>query len=151
MTAQLTSQDVADYFLSLPNESFANFKLQKLVYYAQGYHLALFGKPLFNEPMVAGEHGAYVDSLMEKYKVVKGPIPMPEKIDLSKYSEDVKNLLNSIVKEYGQLTAGRLREKVYSEMPWINGSKRADTSVSNEDLITFFKTQFDGNKIKKQV
>jgi uncharacterized phage-associated protein len=151
MPAKLTAQDVADYFLSLPGESFANYKLQKLVYYAQGYHLALFGKPLFDDPMVAGEHGAYVESLMDKYMAFKGPLAKPEKIDLGKYSEDVKNLLNSIVAEYGQLTAGRLREKVYSEMPWINGSKRADTSVSNEDLITFFKTQLDGNKIKKQV
>jgi uncharacterized phage-associated protein len=41
---------IANYLISLANpeeEDFiTNLKLQKLLYYAQGFHLALFNKPL---------------------------------------------------------------------------------------------------------
>src|SRR5450631_518283 len=57
----LTARAVADYFLSLVDEeagdSLSNLKLQKLVYYAQGFSLALTGKRLFDEAIEAWEHG----------------------------------------------------------------------------------------------
>ncbi len=36
-------------------------KLQKLLYYCQGYALALTGKPLFPEPVEAWRYGPVVD------------------------------------------------------------------------------------------
>ena len=43
--------DVARYFLSLADDEagdlLSNLKLQKLCYYAQGFRLALSGKPLY--------------------------------------------------------------------------------------------------------
>jgi len=55
------ADNVARWFLSrnrlrsLSGESdfISNLKLQKLLYYAQGIHLALYGKPLFNDPIEA--------------------------------------------------------------------------------------------------
>lgn len=45
--------NVAKYLLSLVNQdngdTISNLKLQKLLYYVQGYYLAYFNKPLFNE------------------------------------------------------------------------------------------------------
>lgn len=59
----LTCFDVADYFLTQSNETqsndensgdfLSNLKLQKLVYYAQGFSLALLNRPLFNEEIEA--------------------------------------------------------------------------------------------------
>ncbi len=53
----LTCFDVADYFLSRCDEdsgdAISNLKLQKLVYYAQGFSLALLGEPLFQNKMEA--------------------------------------------------------------------------------------------------
>ncbi len=50
----LTAFQIADYFLTLVDDEagdgLSNLKLQKLVYYAQGFHLALTGKPLFGAP-----------------------------------------------------------------------------------------------------
>ena len=46
-----SSDDRARYFLTQINEDdgdlISNMKLQKLVYYAQGFHLALYDKPHF--------------------------------------------------------------------------------------------------------
>jgi uncharacterized phage-associated protein len=38
----------------------SNLKLQKLLYYAQGFYLAIYGKALFEEDIVAWEHGPVV-------------------------------------------------------------------------------------------
>ena len=52
----LNVQNVAKYFLFKESEEeqesgICNLKLQKLLYYAQGFHLALFDQPLFDSPI----------------------------------------------------------------------------------------------------
>lgn len=63
----LTAKDVANYFLAQVDEecgdSISNLKLQKLLYYTQGFHLAMTGKLLFDEPIVNWQHGPVVESL----------------------------------------------------------------------------------------
>src|SRR4051812_46071325 len=66
-------RDVAKYFLSLSEESspkaITPLKLQKLVYYAQGYHLRdNKGQSLFPEKILAWDHGPVVHQLWEDYK-----------------------------------------------------------------------------------
>ncbi|WP_366513810.1 type II toxin-antitoxin system antitoxin SocA domain-containing protein [Planktotalea sp.] len=43
-------------------------KLQKLVYIAYGWHLALSGKKLFTEEIEAWKHGPVVPSLYHEFK-----------------------------------------------------------------------------------
>src|SRR5260363_307462 len=56
--------DVANYFLTLVEEevgdALSNLKIQKLVYYAQGFHLALFSRPLFENAIEAWTHGPVI-------------------------------------------------------------------------------------------
>ncbi|MDR1297685.1 MAG: DUF4065 domain-containing protein [Deltaproteobacteria bacterium] len=74
--------DVADYFIvrrqSDCQSSFnhfdhvghgptTNLKLQKLVYYAQGFNLAALGCPLFDEEPEAWDHGPVSPDPYEKY------------------------------------------------------------------------------------
>ena len=62
MPRTLTCLDVAEYFLSKSEvdagDVITNLKLQKLVYYAQGFSLAINNRPLFNEQIRAWQHGA---------------------------------------------------------------------------------------------
>src|SRR5260221_3271487 len=63
--------DVADYFIRLANETgsfISNLKLQKLVYYAQAWHLGIKGAPLFQEDFQAWVHGPVIPELYQKYK-----------------------------------------------------------------------------------
>ncbi|MFM6174756.1 MAG: Panacea domain-containing protein [Sphaerospermopsis kisseleviana] len=67
----LTCFEVAKYFIRLAHETgsfISNLKLQKLVYYAQAWHLALFEQPLFNEDFEAWIHGPVVPELYHYYK-----------------------------------------------------------------------------------
>ena len=107
----LTCFDVADYFLSKTDEEagdvISNLKLQKLVYYAQGFTLAVTGKPLFNEPIEAWQHGPVVPDLYHRYKDHGAyGIPAPTNVDFSKFSSEIKEILDEVYDVYGQFSAG---------------------------------------------
>ena len=92
--------DVADFFVYLANQleddQISNLKLNKLLYYAQGTHLARTGKPLFENAIEAWQYGPVVPEVYQKYKACgKNPIPSPDgDIDRSKYSpEELETLL----------------------------------------------------------
>ena len=46
----------------------SNLKLQKLLYYAQAWHLAFFGAPLFDEDFEAWVHGPVVPRVFRCYR-----------------------------------------------------------------------------------
>jgi uncharacterized phage-associated protein len=67
----LSCYDVAQYFLAKAGEDagdlISNLKLQKLVYYAQGFALVLLKKPLFPQCIEAWIHGPVVPALYHAY------------------------------------------------------------------------------------
>jgi len=146
--ARLTCFDVADYFLTLANEdvgdSISNLKLQKLVYYAQGFSLALMDKVLFNETIEAWAHGPAIRELYHKYKDNgANAIDKPEYVDFAKYDDDIKALLNQVYEEYGQFSAWKLRDMSHEEEPWAKGNAKTDNIITNEDLKKYFLTQIE--------
>ncbi|MDR3238033.1 MAG: DUF4065 domain-containing protein [Spirochaetia bacterium] len=140
----LTVFNVADYFLSLVDtdsgDNITNLKLQKLVYYAQGFHLAMYNKPLFAEEIQAWEHGPVVPVLYQKYKKYgSGAIPVPTGIDFDIYSEEQKELFNEVYNVYGQYSAWRLRDFTHEEPPWRNTNKK--DVITHGKLKKYFDTQ----------
>ena len=49
-------------------DTISNLKLQKLLYFAQGFHLAAFGEALFGEDMIVWSYGPAVPSVYDVYK-----------------------------------------------------------------------------------
>jgi uncharacterized phage-associated protein len=50
----MNARDVAEYLLRLSDtetNDITNLKLQKLIYYVQGFHLAIHDQKLFEEPI----------------------------------------------------------------------------------------------------
>lgn len=138
----ITSKNVAEYFLTLNDadagELVSNLKLQKLVYYAQGFHLAMFNEPLFNENIVAWEHGPVVEELYHEYKHFGGgAIPQPENFDSAKFSTKQKDLINEVNEVYGQFSAWKLRNMTHSERPWVETKK--NQVIPTELMKEFFK------------
>ncbi len=137
--------DVANYFLAQTDEEagdlMSNLKLQKLVYYAQGFSLAIFDKPLFDEQIEAWAHGPVVPDLYHRCKEY-GPnsIPRPEEIDISIYDEDICELLNEVYKVYGQFSAWKLRNMTHEEPPWKNNYP-TPRLISHNEMKEYFKTQ----------
>lgn len=139
----LTSLDVANYFLAQVDEEagdlISNLKLQKLVYYAQGFHLALYDKPLFSEFLEAWNHGPVVPSLYRAFKHYGSQaLPCPSDLDFSIYGQQTKELLDEVYSVYGQFSAWKLRNMTHEEPPWKE-CEQGET-ISPETMKSYFKT-----------
>ena len=70
-------------------ERLTNLKLQKLLYYQQGYHLAAFGTPLFSEDVEAWMYGPVVPTVYDVFSAYgSSALPVVEsEISLSEEEE----------------------------------------------------------------
>ena len=121
-----TADNVAKWFLvnnkarglGTNVEYITNLKLQKLLYYAQGCHLAIYGKPLFNEPIVAWTYGPVVESVYRTYKRF-GDFGISEfDTCTDSFSDDEKKILIGTDETFGQFSAWKLVEMTHNEAPW---------------------------------
>lgn len=120
----LTAQDVAEYFLTIVDRENAgdvltNLKIQKLLYYAQGFSLALNRRPLFHEKIIRWNLGPVVIEVYENLKKFgSDAIPAPKDFDISKFDEDDIELLSEVFEVYGQFSATALVNMTHEEPPW---------------------------------
>jgi uncharacterized phage-associated protein len=141
--------DVAQYFLLQTDEeagdTISNLKLQKLVYYAQGFHIALTGTPLFPEPIQAWTHGPVTPDLYHAYKDHgSGALPSPVHFDDAALSDSEKEILDEVYSVYGQFSAWKLRNLTHAESPWVDAyGEGANTEISHDAMKRFFVSQLN--------
>jgi len=143
----LNCYDVANYFLAQQDESagdlISNLKLQKLVYYAQGFHLAIYVRPLFPEAIAAWTHGPVVPELYEYcQKYGNGAIPCPTEIDFTRYGEETRSLLDEVYSVFGQFSAWKLSNMTQAESPWQAASS-THSLITHRSMKDYFKTQLN--------
>jgi len=137
--------DVANFILKLANEDEAdvsNLKLQKLVYYAQGFHLALFdGEALFDETIEAWAHGPVVPDLYHEFKDFgRNPI-IKEDLDIN-LTDEQEELISEVYDVFGQFSAWKLRNMTHDETPWVDNEAIAD-EITHGELLKYFKTRLN--------
>lgn len=136
--------DIANKIISKTDtehgDTISNLKLQKMLYYQQGFHLAYFGTPLFEEDIVAWQYGPVVPSVYKEYKSFESnSIPASQKaISLSDEEEE---LFNNVYEEYSQFSAVALMKMTHEESPWK--STEINGVISIEKMMSFFKTQIE--------
>lgn len=143
-----SAEDVAEYLIWRANEdadfgeNISNLKLQKLLYYAQGFHLVLAGGPLFSEPIKAWKHGPVVECVYHKYKHHgASAIPTPADYDPGRIDPETQSLIEDVYGVYGQYSAWGLRNLTHQEPPWQNTPD--SHTISHEALSRFFSTQVE--------
>lgn len=123
-------------------EGISHLKLQKLLYYAQGIHLALTNEKLFPEKIMAWKHGPVVAELYQQFKEFgKDPVV----IEVTKENaEKIKSLdsveENSLILAYDNFaiyTAWQLRNMTHKKnSPWeITVNKKGLNSEIDPSLI----------------
>ena len=142
---KLSCFDVANYFLALADEDagdlVSNLKLQKLVYYAQGYHLAIFGRPLYPEKIEAWAHGPVIPKLYHTFKGHENkPIPPPVDLNLSKFDKEAIEFLDEVYNILGQYSAWKLRNMTHDDPPWQDAVD-CHGEISHNAMKEYFKTQ----------
>ena len=142
----LSCYDVAQYFLAKADEDagglMSNLKLQKLVYYVQGFALVLLDKPLFPQCIEAWIHGPVVPALYHEYKGYgTEAIPSLRELDFSRYDQETRDLLDEVYTVYGQFAAWKLRNMTHQEPPWCMTPPGQE--ITHDALRASFKTQVD--------
>jgi uncharacterized phage-associated protein len=145
----ITVSKIADYFIYVANETgsyLSNLKLQKLLYYAQAWHLALYGIPLFDEEFEAWVHGPVIPSLYAKYKKF-GWKPILEEVEKPEFHEELQNFLDEVTEEYFMLDAFELEMMVHRETPWIESrgglpiDEPSHAIISQQSMKDYFKAR----------
>ncbi len=145
--------EVARYFIYLSNKdnkTMTNLKLQKLVYYAQAWHLVFNNKRLFKDPIEAWIHGPAVHSLWKKYKKFgfeKIDVDIPD--DFS-FSEKTKELLDVVWDKYGGFDARYLERLTHYERPWQDARDGLNVNeFSKVNLTASSMKKYYGEKLKE--
>ncbi len=104
-------------------EVLTNLKLQKLLYYADGWYAVVSGSPLFLEDFQAWVHGPVLPSQYQRFKQFQW---RPIDIDVSRpeISPDIASYLEEIIDVFGCETAVALELMTHREPPWLEA--RAD-------------------------
>jgi uncharacterized phage-associated protein len=153
----VTARAVAAFFIWLCNQSggfISNLKLQKVLYYAQGWHMALKGKPLFSMKFKAWVHGPVLPEIWHDYKKFSyKPIIMDvAKPDLPPETE---KFLRDIASIFFPLDAYELELATHRELPWLRARRglapdaQSNTSINDADMLLHFSSLAKSNEQNK--
>lgn len=122
-------------------ERLTNLKLQKMLYYQQGYHLAAFGTPLFEEEVEAWMYGPVVPCVYDVYSHY-GSETLPEANNPIELLEEEEILFNQVYQAYRDFSAIGLMNRTHNEQPWLQALPHdRGTVISCESMKSFFMTQ----------
>ncbi len=133
--------DIAKYFI---NELHPEpLKLQKLLYFAQGFSYAFYDKELFNDDFEAWVHGPVIPSIYHEYKSYEyNPIDL--NYNLKEFNKDVIDLLEYVKKNYAKYDGKYLEEITHREEPWLlsrtglDPDERSDKTISKSNIAAYF-------------
>ncbi len=133
-------------------------KLQKLVYFAQGWSLALAGKPLFNDPIEAWQFGPVVKTLYRRLKrygrsSIKDYL-RPENSDplmLEAKAEGERKIVEEVWRVYKNYSGCALVTLTHNEgTPWSVAVEQADNAfgaeINREVIREYFAQKYMDGK-----
>lgn len=137
---------IAEYIIAIGKE-ITPLALQKILYYAQGFYQAFFGKFLFEEDCQAWVHGPVYVDIYEKYKDFKSANIF---IDIDYDIEDIivdekKEILDAIIKYFGYYNGKALEKMTHYETPWINArrgllsTENSNSIINKKDIKEYFE------------
>lgn len=102
-------------------------KLMKLANICHGYHLALIGKPIFNDAVEAWKYGPVIRSIYEVVSHYKKDRVLPDQFNHIKepLDSDSLEIIAGVMEVYGKLTPDRLSAITHKKgSPWYHTQKK---------------------------
>lgn len=135
--------NVSNYLLSLASKANTNvnpLKLQKLLYYCEGWTLAITDKELFpKEHFQAWVHGPVNVTTYHEYSSSYGmfdSINLPEIAYLDAHvTVEQKAIIERVFEIYNQYSGSQLETMTHSETPWIEARGTLPTTVASDRII----------------
>lgn len=145
---------IARFFIDLAEQQYRThtgermtaLRLQKLMYFAQGWYMSRYGTPLFNEDMEAWKYGPVIPSVYQRYKEFQdGPIhdipPEKEAFTQSEYA-----LLLDVARDYWKYSSSELVRMSHApDSPWrqVYRDGKKNLRVSKESIREYFLSMPD--------
>jgi Uncharacterized phage-associated protein len=118
--------------------SLTPLKLQKILYFAQGWNYVWQKKPLFSESFAAWQYGPVNRTVYQYFKAYKGmEIPECEGISRPPATESELATLRAVWKYYGPETAACLVEMTHQEKPWQDAVAE-NRDIDNNEIRCYF-------------
>ncbi|BAY47749.1 putative prophage protein [Scytonema sp. HK-05] len=113
-----------------------NMKVQKLLYYSQSLHLALYNQPLFEEEIQAWRYGPVCPPAYRFYSEFEAnQLPIPSKEFLLQIPDQKKELLEEVWEYFGGYHAYLLSDMTHVEFPWKKARKGLPPEASSTEPI----------------
>lgn len=124
-------------------ETISNLKLQKMLYYLQGFFIAVFDNSLFEEQIEAWQYGPVVREAYLYYKPFgSGAITLDGTETIIDLNKEENDLFNEVLEEYGQFSAIKLMNMTHEELPWKKTfNENPQGEISYQLMKEYFKTQ----------
>ncbi|UAN25196.1 SocA family protein [Serratia ureilytica] len=144
--ARASINQVADYLLCFAQEHgdvMTPLKLQKMVFYADAWFLAINNEELVSETFQAWVHGPVSRELYIRFADYKWR-PITEDIQCPEIDADVKDHLDEIYNVFGGFSAYELEQLTHQEQPWIEAraglpeSEPCQNPISKETTRKFY-------------
>lgn len=142
--------DVAKFLIHLAvagdePDPLTHLRLQKLLYYVQGWHLAAFGKPMFPEQIQAWVNGPVVADVWPRFKEYGYAciLPRAEEPPPSLSPRD-RTFIKSIWDRYNVYSPTRLAQMTHDEAPWrrargdLPAWERSNEPITHECMRAHF-------------
>jgi uncharacterized phage-associated protein len=133
----IASTDVAQ------GETISNLKLQKLLYYLQGFFIAVYDRKLFVEPIEAWQYGPVVrDAYLHFKHFGSASISLSDEVVVIDLPTNESELFDEVLNEYGQFSAIKLMNMTHEELPWKKTfNENPQGEITYGLLKEYFKTQ----------
>ena len=137
----INSLDISRYFIFRAYDDgrealMTNMKAQKLLYYAQSLALALFEEPLFAEEIQAWRYGPVCPPAYRFYSEFEAnQLPIPSRDELTKFPEEIQNLLDEVWDYFGEHHAYYLSGQTHLEFPWKKARRGLPENAPSREPI----------------
>ena len=154
----ITARQTAAYLMRLASDEIepaylTHLHVQKLLYYVQGWSLAIRDIEVFDDPIVAWKHGPVVAGLYGQFKQYgDSPITNFNLSEADGIDANDRFMIASVWERYKNCSAMFLRSLTHREPPWLKARAGipADTNsnveITRDSMKKFFSTQIDMTK-----
>ncbi|WP_309112478.1 type II toxin-antitoxin system antitoxin SocA domain-containing protein [Saccharothrix sp.] len=122
-------------------------KLQKLLYYAQAWHLAKYDEPMFTARIEAWRRGPVVPEVYYRHRF-QTEVGEWDEGDPRGLSERERAVVEDVVDRYGKFSRHELSDMAHAEGPWreargdLPESEPSSAPLSNEAMARYFRRLF---------
>jgi uncharacterized phage-associated protein len=141
-----TASQVAKYivnFYQQCGDPVTNLKLQKLLYYVQGWHLGLKGTSAFDDRIEAWVHGPVQPGVYREYNANRWN-PIVNEVQVPALSEELTSLVADVLETYGGDSGYELELRSHREEPWLEArgalapDENSNAALSHVTMERFF-------------